>query len=222
MLGTQVFDLLGARYVVTTKGDSLPAHFRIVHEGPAIVVAENPRAAPRCWLTTTAYDLDAEPTKILDAKVTDHVGIHTTAPTLGTPRMQRGSATVVARGPDRLDIEVEADGHAWLVVRDAALAGWRATKRKTLEEDSAEEQGDPVSIHEAFAGYRAIEVDGDTKFVSFRYRPVGSPRLALLAALACMVLGFSMLLMIFVRVAIWPFAAIHDVKSTYRAKRGHA
>ncbi|MCA8971892.1 MAG: hypothetical protein KDC95_19045 [Planctomycetes bacterium] len=222
MLGTQVFDLLGARYVVATKGDALPAHFRVVHEGPAIVVAENPSAAPRCWLTTTTYDLDSEPTKILEAKVTEHVGVHATAPALGTPRMQQGRASVVRRGPDRLDIEVEADGHAWLVVRDAALAGWHATKCRTLEDDPKEANGEPIAIHQVFAGYRAVEVDADTKFVSFRYRPVGSPRLALLAALSCMVLGFSMLLMIFVRMAVWPFAAIHDVKSVYRTKRGHA
>ena len=218
MLGTQVFDLVGARYVVATKGDRLPDHFAVVHEGPRLVVAENPRAAPRAWLTATRYDLDASPMSILARAVTEHVGLPVQVAELEGARMQRGRVTVTERGSDVLEVAVEVDGAAWLVVRDLAHPGWEATKR-TKQNDGGEAASELVPIEVGFAGYRVVRVDASTEAVRFAYRPVASPRLGLAASLVAMILAFAMLLLFFFRVALWPFAAIDDVKKAYHAGR---
>lgn len=213
MLGTQLFDLTGARYVVTRKGRSLPAHFRVVHEGPVLAVAENEHAPPRAWLTTRRYDPDVEPRTLLSRAVTEHVALPARVPDLEPPLMQSGNVRVLERKSDELTVEAETDGAAWLVVRDANLTGWTATI------DANGDAPSPVRMHGAFFGaYRAVAVNAGTSRVTFRYVPFGWPRTQLVALLVASVLAFAALLVIFLRMALWPFARISDAKRRYHAE----
>ena len=81
--------------------------------------------------------------------------------------------------PDRVEVEVEADGPAVLVLTDVIAPGWIA------ERDGAE-----VPIATVDRAFRGVAVDASTSRVVFRYAPLftylgfGAAGVALLAAMA--------------------------------------
>ncbi len=153
------FDLLSSRLVVARKGWVPPAHFKIVHETPTLVVAENPRAAPRVYVTgkVSTNILD-----VLERPPEDHVILTGGGVVASASPMQQGSARVVSRSLHEKVVATEIDGDGWLVVLDGHLRGWHAT---------VDEQ--PAKHHAAFGAFRAVPVPSGVHEVRFVYRPTG-------------------------------------------------
>jgi uncharacterized membrane protein YfhO len=92
---------------------------------------------------------------------------------------EAGDATIVSMTPDRVEIDVRADGPSVLVLTDVMAPGWIA------ERDGAE-----VPIAAVDRAFRGVAVDASTSRVVFRYAPVftylgfAAAGVALLAALA--------------------------------------
>jgi hypothetical protein len=133
-----VFDLLNGRWVILNRS--------IDHRDPALVgeriatwpqvfadrrvrVLENPDALPRAWLVHDARRVD--PGDALDLITTGGVDPRRTALlTTAPPPLDgdaAGTADVVGRRTDRLDIAVDAGGDALLVVSEVHHPMWRAT-----------------------------------------------------------------------------------------------
>jgi hypothetical protein len=92
-------------------------------------VLENPDALPRAWLVHDARRV--EPGDALDLITAGDVDPRTTALLTDAPppldRDGGGTAEVVGRATDRLDIAVDARGNALLVVSEIHHPLWRAT-----------------------------------------------------------------------------------------------
>jgi hypothetical protein len=160
-----LFDLLAARLVVVEQGAKLPEHFRIVHEsghpGAGVVVAENPRAAPRVYLTANSYVMQQDALQILARPPQQHVGLDLDdQPALAGPPMQHGEARIIERHGEQLRIETQADGAAFLVVLDGNLRGWRA-----------EVDGVAAKIYRAFGAFRCLPLPKGAHDVRFVYAP---------------------------------------------------
>jgi hypothetical protein len=133
-----VFDLLNGRWAVLGRS--------IDHRDPDLVgermatwpevfadrrvrVLENPDALPRAWLVHDARRV--EPGDALDLITAGDVDPRTTALLTDAPppldRDGGGTAEVVGRATDRLDIAVDARGNALLVVSEIHHPLWRAT-----------------------------------------------------------------------------------------------
>lgn len=133
-----VFDLVNGRWVVLNRS--------IDHRDPELVgrrmaswpevyldhqvrVLENPDALPRAWIVHDARRV--APGAGLDLLVGGGVDPRRTALLTTTPpdldRDGRGTATVVARGTDHLEVEVTGTGAGLLVVSEVYHPAWRAT-----------------------------------------------------------------------------------------------
>ena len=75
-------------------------------------------------------------------------------------RADAGDATIVSMTPDRVEIEVRADGPAVLVLTDVMAPGW-----------IAERDGVRVPIATVDRAFRGVAVDGSTSRVVFWYGP---------------------------------------------------
>jgi uncharacterized membrane protein YfhO len=82
--------------------------------------------------------------------------------------------------PDRVVVQVESDGPAWLVVSDTWYPGWEARL-----------DGDPVSIWRGDYLFRAVPVPAGTHIVEFVYRPVSFLTGVLLAGAAIVLLVWA-------------------------------
>jgi hypothetical protein len=71
-----------------------------------------------------------------------------------------GAATIRSLAPDRVEIGVEADGPAALVLTDVMVPGW-----------IAERDGIEVPIATVDGAFRGVAVDASTSTVVFRYVP---------------------------------------------------
>ncbi len=160
MVGTPLFDVLAARLVVARRGDRLPAHFRVVHSGPSLVVAENTHAAPRVYLTGRSFVRGEHAAELLARPVTEHVGLDAGTPPLVGSVMTHGTATIRERGLEALTVATTTDGAAWLVVLDGNLRGWHASV-----------DGATVPIEAAFGAFRCVQVPAGKHEVRFVYHP---------------------------------------------------
>ena len=85
-----------------------------------------------------------------------------TSPGVTATALGGGTARIVGDGPDRVVVETSSDGPGLLVLRDAAVPGWRATV-----------DGAPAEIRTADHAFRGVEVpDGDAEVV-LTYLPDG-------------------------------------------------
>ncbi len=73
-----------------------------------------------------------------------------------------GTVRVVVDDPERLEIEAETTGSAYLFLADTFDPGWSATV-----------DGQPVPIRPAYVAFRAVFLNGGSHRVLFRYTPAG-------------------------------------------------
>lgn len=166
-LGSPLFDVFAARLVVARSGATFPSHFRIVRESKALLIAENPRAAPRAYLTAASFVMEDDAARrhprLFGHAVTEHVGLQREEnPALEGSPMRRGRARIHRRKAGELVVHTDADGAAYLVVLDDNLAGWEV-----------EIDGEPGTIHRAFTAFRCVVLAGGRHVVRFVYRPFG-------------------------------------------------
>ena len=133
-----VFDLLNGRWVVLNRrvdhrdpdlvGRRM-ASWREVYVDRQVRVLENPDALPRAWVVHDARRV--APGTAVGQVVGGGVDPRTTALLATAPPEldgdARGTATVVDRGTDHLEVEVTTSGAGLLVVSEVFHPAWRAT-----------------------------------------------------------------------------------------------
>ena len=183
---SRLFDLLGARYVVSHPALEAP-HLRPVFEGE-LRVYENPRALPRAFTCGKAFvfqsdgDLlahmhrpgfDPRAAVLLDA-----------APELVAPDGARPAAVeILDAEPNRVVLSVDAPDACYLVLADSNFPGWRATV-----------DGRRAIVHNAYYLLRGVSVPQGKHEVVFDYWPVSFQvglALCVAAALAAVLGGLA-------------------------------
>jgi hypothetical protein len=79
-----------------------------------------------------------------------------------TGRVAMGRVLSIRESTDRIELDVEAEGAATVVLRDGFAPGW-----------SASVDGRPASVHRVEQRYRAVDVSAGSHTVDMRYRPPG-------------------------------------------------
>jgi hypothetical protein len=184
--------LAGARWLYV-RGDEVPTVPDAVprfHDGD-VTVYEVPSALPRAFLVSGVL-AEPDPAGVFAAlAAADLDTLRSTAyvagpdasalgsPPTGEEAGAAGTATIVSMTPDRVDIDVHADGPAVLVLTDVMAPGW-----------NAERDGVTAPIATVDGAFRGVAVDAGTSHVVFRYVPLFTyvgfavALLALLAALS--------------------------------------
>jgi hypothetical protein len=87
-----------------------------------------------------------------------------------------GSARIVREVPDRVEVAVDAEAPAYLLLADSFDPGWSATL-----------DGRPAPIRPAYAAFRAVAVPAGPHEVVFNYRPAGFLAGLTLTGFGCLV-----------------------------------
>jgi hypothetical protein len=167
--GSQLYDLLNAKYVIARDGTPLPeGKFALAFDAPGeLAVYENQQVLPRAWLVHEAVEL-GDPTEeiqqlqaegfdptqvVLLRATTDEL-----APLAPAPGME--TATITDAGPNHLTIQVEATAPGYLVLSEVWYPGWQATMG-----------GVATEVRQANHALRAVAVPAGTATVELRYAP---------------------------------------------------
>jgi hypothetical protein len=168
--------LVGARWLYV-RGDDVPtvpdAVPRFHDMAGDVTVYEVPTAFPRAFLAG-GVRVERTPADVVSAlavadlgtlRGTAFVADGQDADLLGSvlradATADAGDATIVSMTPDRVEVDVRADGPAVLVLTDVMAPGW-----------IAERDGVRVPIATVDRAFRGVAVDGSTSRVVFWYRP---------------------------------------------------
>jgi len=169
MLSRGRFDLEGVTHIVTgRKHLALFPGLRGQPAGSAIIL-RNARALPRARLAgkpvyalnqsdaIAALDRLSKDNTLLDLLIVED-------PTRPLPAAASvsGTARIVTDLPERVAVDVKADGPAYLVLADTFDPGWSATV-----------DGQPAPIRPAYIAFRAVYLPRGDHTVVFTYRPAG-------------------------------------------------
>jgi hypothetical protein len=133
--------------------------YRKVGEWGRMRLYENPSALPRAFLARRILPAgDGE--KALDLLRRPGFDPASTVILEGEGTGTEGRVRWLERGPDRLGLEVEAEGNGVLVLAETEHPGWRARV-----------DGRPAAIRRANVAFRAVDVPAGKHAVEFRFRP---------------------------------------------------
>jgi hypothetical protein len=120
------FDALDVRYVITDRATDLSdiPGFRLAHESETRVW-ENTENLGRAWIVGRAMNILEDAPALLDAAAPGEVALLET--TLDRPLGGRGTAQVRSSRGGRMEVEVDCDGEALLVVAVNRGPGWMAS-----------------------------------------------------------------------------------------------
>jgi len=166
-LDSPLLDLLGVRYVVTSRQIDSP-RYELVYDGE-VRIYRNTGALPRAFTmpqSSTLYTAD------LAAAVQDHdprhyailEGTMETDPVPAEP----GPATVSQYMHNEVLIDVEVSEPSWLVLADSYFPGWRAYLRP-LGGSEVDEQS--LDIQRYCGNFRAVSLQPGAYTVRFKYTP---------------------------------------------------
>ena len=150
---SRLYDLLNIRYVIAKKDVTLDwAKFSLAFDGdPRLNVYENRRVLPRAffvgqiqpaasredaWNAIHAPDFDPVMTAVVEGGSTS---------TFASTSASRGEVTAIASAPNRLTVNVNADGPALLVLSQLWYPGWQVTV-------DGQAQGAPLRTDYLFQG----------------------------------------------------------------------
>ncbi len=163
------FDLEGVTHIVT--GRNHLALFSGMPGRPAgsAIVLRNKRALPRARLAgKPVYALSqSDAVAVLDRltkenTLLDHLIVEDPTRPLPADASVSGTARIVTDFPERVVVDVKADGPAYLFLADTFDPGWSATV-----------DGHPAPIRPAYVAFRAVYVPRGDHTVVFTYRPAG-------------------------------------------------
>jgi hypothetical protein len=163
------FDLEGVTHIVT--GRNQRALFSNLPSKPAgsAFIFRNAKALPRARLAGKPVyaHSQSEAVAALDRltrenTLLDHVIVEDPTRPLPADASVSGTAWIVTDFPERVVVDVNADGPAYLVLSDTFDPGWSATVA-----------GLPASIRPAYVAFRAVYVPPGNHTVVFTYRPAG-------------------------------------------------
>ena len=168
-------DLLNVRYVLTAASEQKPG---AVYQDANWKIYENPSGYPRAWIV---HETMVEPSAAraaaqlekpgFDARRTALVELPVALEPLAGGAQE--SAHVSAITPNRMEVEVDAQSRALLVVSENYYPGWRAT---------IDSQNAP--IYRVDGGLRGLVVPRGHSRIVFRYAPASVYWGGLLTALA--------------------------------------
>ena len=133
------------RAVVTRNEDALPRAY--------LVEAASRATQPQAFEHIRDASFDFRNAVLLEKEVPSGPSDARRVEDLPAPR-------IVDYSPERVEIEIEPERAAWLVLTDTFYPGWRATV-----------DGSPVPILRANGLFRAIRVEAHDQHVVFQYRP---------------------------------------------------
>jgi hypothetical protein len=190
----------GVQYVVTPPPEhkSVPFGYQVVYAGSDGRVLRVPDAVPRAFLVTGCR-LATSPLGALRAFISPTFDPFRTVvledrdvargdPACPAPAARNaGTATVLARSTNTLDLDVQAKHSAWLVVAESWEQGW-----------SARVDGRRVGLLPGNYAMRAVRVSAGRHRVSLRYRPrgFGVGLVVAFTTLAVVILGLALFLVV--------------------------
>lgn len=174
-LDSALLDLLNVRYVLTLQTVERPG-WRLVHEG-AVRIYENEDVLPRAFVLPASQasvrphddiianlkSLDPRREVWLEQPDAPDARLATGA---ATPRREAVPATILRYTENEVEVLVETDVPAVLVLGDTWFPGWRAFIRPSDEETERE-----VPIWRANGTFRAVEVPTGAWIVRWKYSP---------------------------------------------------
>jgi hypothetical protein len=180
---TALYDFLGVRYLVGSKGIDLDwDKFSLAYDGdPTVNVYRNEAALPRAFVVHQAVaagsqaeawdrihqaDFDPAITVVVEGGAPLDLAVDTPA-----------TARVVRYGPNGLEVEIDTPGEGYLVLSDPFYPGWRAAV-----------DGSPAELLRANYAFRAVWVPAGSHQVTMTFQPL-SWRVGLglsLATLLCL------------------------------------
>lgn len=132
-------------------------------QADGILAYRNTRALPRARLAQRVQQVDSADAAAEGLALPGHdPAALTLLEGLPVPAVESGSGrvTFLVDTPTLVQVEVEAQGQAVLVLADVAYPGWEATV-----------DGAPTPIRIADLAFRAVPVPAGTHLVAFQYRP---------------------------------------------------
>ena len=154
-------NLLGVGAILVPPGGRPPAPFVPHRSLPGLGI--NPGTWPRALIIpeAVAAETDARAGELMRADPgTWRSRAVVTGPLPPGSRGGQGTARVVRYEPERVTVEVVADGPAFLLLSDQYFPGWTATIN-----------GAPVDVLCAFLALRLVPVGPGKQIVDFRFRP---------------------------------------------------
>jgi len=146
----------------TSRNLSVDPAYRLVHSGD-VKIYENRKVLPRAFVVHQA-EIVADEDEAL-ARLADDTFDPARQVILdqGTPLdggQAQSSVRVLDYSPEKVRLQVETDGPAYLVLSDAYYPGW-----------TAQVDGQPATIQRADVYFRAVRLEGGEHEVTFLYRP---------------------------------------------------
>jgi hypothetical protein len=155
-------DLLNVRYILTSSKEQKPGE---VYQDLAWKIYENPSGYPRAWIVhETMVEPSAEraasrlETPGFDARRTALIDVPVAVEPLADGAQE--SARVLEITPNRMELEVDVQSRALLVLSENFYPGWRATI-----------EGQNAPIYRVDSGLRGLVVQPGHSRVVLRYAP---------------------------------------------------
>jgi hypothetical protein len=202
LAGNPMFDLLGARYVLSFHSDDpsslgTDGQFRLLLRRDAISVWENTHVLPRAFVVHDVHRVDdvdgalgffvRGATRFRDGTIRTAVDpaeeavVEAPAGSLragsACPSPGADSARIVSRTADEVRIRVHADCAGLLVLSDQYFPGWNATVN-----------GHDAAVHPTDVALRGVAVPQGASSVVFRYEPASFGRGVLVGGLGLVAL----------------------------------
>jgi hypothetical protein len=185
------------RYILAAPG-AVSSVYPAVYRGSDLTIFENKNALPRAYVVDRIRTIK-EPEQLLSALKDPSFDAHAVvlleedgprlAPQTGTPQW---SARILETDPEDLQIDVESDRPAMLILSDNDYPGWKATVN-----------GMPRKIYRANYAFRSVEIPAGKSQVRFQYDPPELKRGSIISVSA---------LVAWLSLAVWAFR----MKSTHR------
>jgi hypothetical protein len=165
------FDLESVTHIVTgRKHRAQFSHLNTpIEEAGSAIIVHNTKALPRARLAgKPVYALNESDAVAVVNRLTqengllDHVVVEDPTRPLATSASASGTARIVTDRPERVVVEVKADGPAYLVLADTFDPGWSATL-----------DGQPAPIRPAYIAFRAVYAPRGEHIIIFTYIPAG-------------------------------------------------
>lgn len=159
-----IFDLLGARHLLSSEPLTEQADLRLVYDGEIYIYERTP--LPRVYLTNTYQVIEDEQSLLAQLgapeTLSNHQVLLETLPDIPSSEQSlTGEAQIISYQADRVDVTTITQSPQILVLSDAFYPGWNAFV-----------DGNETPIYRANYAFRAVVVPTGEHTVLFVYQPL--------------------------------------------------
>jgi hypothetical protein len=173
-------NLFAVRYVLLGPGMRAPAWLRPVYRDADEIVAENPTALPRAWVTSSWRPASADPlAETLQSSRDQMLRRPVIQGAPGPPssaRVNVQAATLTTDENERVALQAETTKPGYLILDDAQYPGWQATV-----------DGRPTPILRANDYFRAVRLSPGRHRIVFSYGPASVTAGAVISLISLLV-----------------------------------